>query len=159
MLMKFKNRLLQNHWANFNQTWHNASLSEETQGFTNKDNSILKKEINGCFLSLSMLWYNQSSSQMCLTLIKTGFSGERCGPLASCYKKESFRYIKWWTSYNEVLTRYIKTCTSYNKGFVWYININLINLLDFVCLGFFVPLENFHSFGHVTIAGGQQILT
>ena len=27
-LTKFKNLLLQNHWANFNQTWHKASLSE-----------------------------------------------------------------------------------------------------------------------------------
>ena len=27
-LTKFKNLLLQNHWANFNQTWHKASLGE-----------------------------------------------------------------------------------------------------------------------------------
>ena len=27
-LMKFKNILLQNHWANFNQTWHKASLGK-----------------------------------------------------------------------------------------------------------------------------------
>ena len=27
-LTKFKNLLLQNHWANFNQTWHKASLCE-----------------------------------------------------------------------------------------------------------------------------------
>ena len=27
-LTKFKNLLLQNHWANYNQTWHNASLGE-----------------------------------------------------------------------------------------------------------------------------------
>ena len=27
-LMKLKNLLLQNHWANFNQTWHQASLGE-----------------------------------------------------------------------------------------------------------------------------------
>ena len=30
-----------------------------------------------------MLWYNHTSSQMSL-LILTGFSGERCGPSASC---------------------------------------------------------------------------
>ena len=33
--------LLQNHEANFNQTWHKASLGEENEGFTNKDHSIL----------------------------------------------------------------------------------------------------------------------
>ena len=27
-LMKSKNLLLQNHWANFNQTWHQASLGD-----------------------------------------------------------------------------------------------------------------------------------
>ena len=27
-MTKFKNLLLQNHWANFNQTWHKASLGE-----------------------------------------------------------------------------------------------------------------------------------
>ena len=27
-LTKFKNLLLQNHWVNFNQTWHNASSGE-----------------------------------------------------------------------------------------------------------------------------------
>ena len=27
-LIKFKNLLLQNHWANFNQTWHKAFLGE-----------------------------------------------------------------------------------------------------------------------------------
>ena len=27
-LMKFKKNLLQNHWANFNQTWHKASLGD-----------------------------------------------------------------------------------------------------------------------------------
>ena len=27
-LTKFKNLLLQNHWANFNQTWHKASVGE-----------------------------------------------------------------------------------------------------------------------------------
>ena len=28
-LMKFKNPLLKNHWANFNKTWHKASLGDE----------------------------------------------------------------------------------------------------------------------------------
>ena len=27
-MTKFKNLLLQNHWANFNQTWHKASLGK-----------------------------------------------------------------------------------------------------------------------------------
>ena len=52
-LTKFKNLPLKNHGANFNQTWHEASLGEETQGFTNKDNTILKKEINEFFPPLN----------------------------------------------------------------------------------------------------------
>ena len=28
-----KNRLLQNNWANFNQTWHNSSLGEGESSF------------------------------------------------------------------------------------------------------------------------------
>jgi hypothetical protein len=32
----FKNLLLQNHWANFNQTWHKSSLGEEIQVCTNE---------------------------------------------------------------------------------------------------------------------------
>jgi hypothetical protein len=31
----FKN-LVQNHWANFNQTWHKSSLGEEIQVWTNE---------------------------------------------------------------------------------------------------------------------------
>ena len=30
-LTKFKKILLQNHWANFNQSWHKASLDEDDQ--------------------------------------------------------------------------------------------------------------------------------
>ena len=53
-----KTLLLQNPWADFNQTCHKAYMSEDTQGFTNQDHSILKKRITGFLLSLSMLWYN-----------------------------------------------------------------------------------------------------
>ena len=31
---KFKNLLLQNHWANYNQTWRKASLGEEDLSFS-----------------------------------------------------------------------------------------------------------------------------
>jgi hypothetical protein len=34
----FKNLLLQNHWANFNQTWHKSSLGEEIQVSSNEGN-------------------------------------------------------------------------------------------------------------------------
>ena len=43
-----------------------------------------------------------------------------------------------------------------------YICNNVLRKFDclFACLGFFVPLENFHSYGDVTITGeGLQILT
>jgi hypothetical protein len=32
----FKNLLLQNQWANFNQTWHKSSLGEEIQVCSNE---------------------------------------------------------------------------------------------------------------------------
>ena len=60
---------------------------KETQGFTNKDHSILKKEIMGCFLSQLILCYNHSYSQLCF-LISKCFSGERFGPWASCLDYE-----------------------------------------------------------------------
>ena len=41
-------------------------LLKETQGFTNKDHSIIKKEMMCFFLSKSMLWYNHSFEQVCL---------------------------------------------------------------------------------------------
>ena len=40
--------LLQNHWINFNKTWHKASLGEGDSN-TNNDHSILNKEIMGFF--------------------------------------------------------------------------------------------------------------
>ena len=42
---KFLNLLLQDHWANFNQFRHKASLGEGDSRFTNKDHSIFKNEI------------------------------------------------------------------------------------------------------------------
>ena len=48
-MKNFKN-LLQNHCANFNQTWHIASLSGGDSSFLHmKDHLILKKKENGCF--------------------------------------------------------------------------------------------------------------
>ena len=58
-----KNLLLQNHWVNFNQTWHKASSPPE---------------LLGQFYNI----YDQNYAQM-NSLIWTGFSGERCGPWAS----------------------------------------------------------------------------
>ena len=77
--MKFKNPLLQNYWANFSQSWHKASLGEGGSSFFNEEPINSHKVINVLFFSLSRLWYNH----MCL-LIWTVFSGERCGPWASC---------------------------------------------------------------------------
>ena len=53
-------------------------LGEETQGFTNKDQSNLKTEILGIFL-----YQCYDIIIMCL-LIFNGFSGEQCGSWASC---------------------------------------------------------------------------
>ena len=48
--MKFKNLLLQNSIANFNQTRHKASL-DEAQGLTNKNHSVFREMI---FFSLQI---------------------------------------------------------------------------------------------------------
>ena len=69
-LFTFKHLFLKNHRANFNQTWQKASL-KGTQGFTNMDHLIIKKEMTGFLLCKSTLWFNHSSEQMCL-LIWTG---------------------------------------------------------------------------------------
>ena len=49
--MKFKNQLLLNHLANFNQTYHKPSLGVGDSSFTNIEHSILKKEIMVFFCS------------------------------------------------------------------------------------------------------------
>ena len=54
------------------------------QSFSNKNHSILKKEIMDFPLSNSTIWYKHRFAQM-FRLIWTGFSGERCGPWASSY--------------------------------------------------------------------------
>ena len=43
---RFKNFLLQNHWANFNQTWQKASLGEEDSSWSNKDPSFFPRGNN-----------------------------------------------------------------------------------------------------------------
>ena len=52
-LTKLKNLLLQNHWANFNQTWHKASLFEwdlilfkEEPFKSHKDNNVFFSSLN-----------------------------------------------------------------------------------------------------------------
>ena len=62
-----KNLLFQNHWANFNHTWHKHPLVKEIQGLANNDHSLIKKEMIGFFFfSKSMLRYDNSFEQMCL---------------------------------------------------------------------------------------------
>ena len=51
-LTKLKNLLLQNHWANFNQTWHKASLCEWDLICSKKKHLIFIKIIMGFFLLL-----------------------------------------------------------------------------------------------------------
>ena len=68
--------LLQNHWANFSQTWHKASLG------------VCSNEEPFNSHIISKWWVFSSLKQrydiiMCL-LIWTVFSGERCGPWSSC---------------------------------------------------------------------------
>ena len=40
ILTKFKNLLLQNQCANFNQTWHNLSFGEGNSNFTDEGHSL-----------------------------------------------------------------------------------------------------------------------
>ena len=67
----YKNLLLQNYWANSNQTWHKSSLG---QGYIR----LFKWRAP----PLSYI-YNHNFDQM-YSLIWTGFSVERCGQWASC---------------------------------------------------------------------------
>ena len=79
-LVKLKSPLLLNHWANFNQTWHKASLNKGDLSLFNKEPMNCHNVNNVFFFSYSTLWYYH----MCL-LIWTVFSGERCGPWNSCF--------------------------------------------------------------------------
>ena len=75
-LIKYKNLHLKNHWANFNHTWHKASLGVEDSRF------YRYRVSNSQELTL---WDNDSFVGMYF-LFWTGFSCERCafGPLVSC---------------------------------------------------------------------------
>ena len=73
-------KILQNHWAIFNQTWHKASLGEGDQlkvlqartiQTSKRDNGFIRPLINVTIYFLA-LW------------IWSAFSVERCGPWASC---------------------------------------------------------------------------
>ena len=44
-LMKFKNLFLENHCANYNQTWHKNALEEDSMCSININRSILDKEL------------------------------------------------------------------------------------------------------------------
>ena len=66
IIMKYKNTLtkskillLQNHWVNFIQTWHKASLGKEKEDkdFTDKDHFIIKKRRWLVFSSPNQ-WYD-----------------------------------------------------------------------------------------------------
>ena len=78
----FKSLLLQNHWTNFNQTWHNASLGEE-------DSSLFKRR--AILFPWSTSLYQCYDTHMCW-LIWTVFSGEQCGPWASVLK---WIHLRW----------------------------------------------------------------
>ena len=113
--------LFQNHWANFNQTWHKASLGEgdssllkwraphpcDIQVWSNENLNhwIVIKLIMCILFSKSMLWYNH----MCL-LIWTVLSGERCGPWGLLF------FLM------EYISLLIVVCSSFSYFFffVWY---------------------------------------
>ena len=70
--------LLQNHWANFTKhgTKHPWAIYKYGPFSFHKWDSAWV-----FYLLINVIWYNH----LCL-LICTSFSGERCGPLASCLK-------------------------------------------------------------------------
>ena len=78
-----ENLLLQNHWANFNQTWHKASLGEGDSSMFKWRAPPFSKERWKTLTKLKHLLLQNIYNHMCL-LIWTVFSGERCGPWASC---------------------------------------------------------------------------
>ena len=63
---------------------------KETQGFTNKNHLIMKKDIMCFFLLISMLGYKDRFEQM-YSLIGNGFSGEGCGTWASYFSDYFFQ--------------------------------------------------------------------
>ena len=69
-LTKFKNLLLQNHPATFNQSFWKLPSVKDPQGFTNKDHSMLKMryQLIQNFSYSSTLCYNHSIAQMCLII-------------------------------------------------------------------------------------------
>ena len=73
-LTKFKNLLLHN-WANFNQTWVKGIQ------VSSNEEPINSLKINRVFSSS----LNQRCDIIMCLLIWTIFSGERCGPWASCF--------------------------------------------------------------------------
>ena len=75
-------------WTNFNQTWHKAFLGEGDSSFCKKGPFNYKIGDDWFLFSKSTLRYNYSFEQICL-LILTGFTGERCGPYASCYSEDT----------------------------------------------------------------------
>ena len=44
----FKNFLLQNHWANFNKTWHKASMGEDESSFYSNEESNPSQRGDNC---------------------------------------------------------------------------------------------------------------
>ena len=68
-----------------NTAWHKASLGEGYSRIYKWGPFNSQIGDNGVFLLLiNTIQYNHIIAQMCL-LIWTGFSGECCGPLASCF--------------------------------------------------------------------------
>ena len=79
-----KNLLLQNHCANFNQTWHKASMDGGNSTLNKKGPFNFQKGDNAFSILIKALWYNHKH-----------FSGERFGPWALVsLKKISFRFVK-----------------------------------------------------------------
>ena len=72
--MKFINFLLQNHWTNFNQTWHKPSLDERDSRFYQQGpfNYKTGDDWFSPFQINVMIYHYHSCEQMCL-LILTGF--------------------------------------------------------------------------------------
>ena len=102
-LLKFKNLLLQNHWANFNQIWLKASLVKGLKVLQIRIFRLLKRRW-WVFFSKSTLLYNYSFELMGL-LVWYGFSGEQCGQWASCLY--SNHLCSWWTLSDHTLLHYL----------------------------------------------------
>ena len=80
-----KNHLLQNHWANFNKTWHNASLDEGPgiQDFSNEglrpfprgDNNEIAKNTS-CRRRIWKIFYSRTTVPISTKQLKDLFKGE-----------------------------------------------------------------------------------